>query len=42
MHSQGVDLIKNDVNLLDTFKALGVGVMQLAYNEKNRLGDGPG
>jgi membrane dipeptidase len=42
LHSQGVDLIENDVNLLDTFKALGVGVMQLAYNEKNRLGDGAG
>ena len=42
LHSQGADLIENDVNLLDTFKALGVGVMQLAYNEKNRLGDGAG
>ena len=42
LHSQGADLIENDVNLLDTFRALGVGVMQLAYNEKNRLGDGVG
>ena len=37
---QGADAIENDVDLIDAYKALGVGVIQLTYNEKNRLGDG--
>jgi len=42
LHAQGADLLENNVQLVDAFKALGVGIMQLAYNEKNRLGDGAG
>lgn len=37
---QGADAIENDVDLIEAYKALGVGVIQLTYNEKNRLGDG--
>ncbi len=37
---QGADAIEGDVDLIDAYKTLGVGVMQLTYNEKNLLGDG--
>ncbi|MEZ2148164.1 dipeptidase [Bradyrhizobium sp. DN5] len=40
MHFQGPAPIEDSLDLVDAFKALGVGVMQLAYNVKNRLGDG--
>lgn len=39
-HFQGPEPIENNLDLIDAFKALGVGVMQLAYNVKNRIGDG--
>jgi len=39
-HFQGTDPIEDDLNLLDSFKALGVGMVQLTYNVKNRVGDG--
>ncbi|WP_439365989.1 dipeptidase [Bradyrhizobium sp. DASA03005] len=39
-HFQGPEPIEDKLNLIDAFKALGVGVMQLAYNVKNRIGDG--
>ena len=42
LHAQGADLLENNLHLIDAFKALNVGIMQLAYNEKNRLGDGAG
>ena len=39
-HLQGTDPIEDDLNLLDAYKALGVGMVQLTYNVKNRVGDG--
>jgi membrane dipeptidase len=39
-HFQGTEPIENDLNLVDAYKALGVGIIQLAYNVKNRVGDG--
>jgi membrane dipeptidase len=40
LHFQGTDPIENDLDLIDLYKSLGVGVVQLAYNVKNRVGDG--
>ncbi|GLS36963.1 dipeptidase [Mesorhizobium tianshanense] len=40
LHFQGPEPIEDNLDLIDAFKALGVGVMQLAYNVKNRIGDG--
>ncbi|GLR45617.1 dipeptidase [Mesorhizobium amorphae] len=40
LHFQGPEPIEDKLDLIDAFKALGVGVMQLAYNVKNRIGDG--
>jgi membrane dipeptidase len=39
-HFQGIDAIEDNLDLIDLYKALGVGVVQLAYNIKNRVGDG--
>ena len=39
-HLQGTDPIENDVNLVDAYKEMGVGMIQLTYNVKNRVGDG--
>ena len=35
---QEADAIENDVDLIDAYKALGVGMIQLTYNEKKRDG----
>ena len=40
LHFQNTDPVENDLNLVDAFKALGVGVMQLCYNVRNRVGTG--
>lgn len=40
LHLQGADPIEDDLNLIDVYKMLGVGVIQLCYNVRNRLGDG--
>ena len=39
-HFQGADPIEDNLDLIDLYKALGVGVVQLSYNVKNRVGDG--
>jgi membrane dipeptidase len=39
-HFQGADAIGADLDLVDLYKALGVGVVQLTYNVKSRVGDG--
>ncbi len=39
-HFQGTEPVEDDLNLIDAYKALGVGMIQLAYNVKNRVGDG--
>ena len=39
-HFQGTGPIEDDLNLVDAYKALGVGMIQLAYNVRNRVGDG--
>jgi membrane dipeptidase len=40
LHFQGTDPIENNLDLVNLYQALGVGVMQLTYNERNRVGDG--
>jgi membrane dipeptidase len=40
LHFQGGDPIERDLNLLDAYHALGVRVIQMTYNARNRLGDG--
>jgi membrane dipeptidase len=37
---QGADPIGDDIKLLDVFDGLGVKIIQLTYNDRNRLGDG--
>lgn len=39
-HFQGADPIENDLDLVDAYHALGVRMVQLAYNIRNRVGDG--
>lgn len=39
-HFQNTTPIADDLNLVEIYKQLGVGMIQLAYNEKNRVGDG--
>ena len=39
-HFQGTGPIEDDPDLVHAYKALGVGIIQLAYNVKNRVGDG--
>jgi membrane dipeptidase len=39
-HLQGADPIEDNLDLVDLYKTLGVGVVQLTYNVKNRVGDG--
>lgn len=39
-HFQGTEPIEADLDLVDAYKETGVGVIQLAYNVKNRVGDG--
>lgn len=40
LHFQGTDPIEDDLNLVNAFKKLGVGMMQLTYNVENRVGFG--
>ncbi|MGE4080198.1 MAG: dipeptidase [Reyranella sp.] len=40
LHFQGADPIEDDVDLIDAYKSLGVGMIQLTYNVRNRVGDG--
>ena len=37
---QGADAIHDDVDLIDAYKGLGVGIIQLTYNAQNRIGCG--
>lgn len=39
-HFQGTEPIEDSLDLVDAYKELGVGIIQLAYNVKNRVGDG--
>lgn len=39
-HFQGTAPFEDDLDLVDVFKALGVGIVQLTYNVRNRVGDG--
>ena len=39
-HFQGTDPMEDDLDMVHAFKALGVGIMQLCYNIRNRVGDG--
>jgi membrane dipeptidase len=40
LHFQGTEPIERDLDLVDAYKSLGVGIIQLTYNVKNRVGDG--
>jgi membrane dipeptidase len=40
MHFQGADPIEDNIDLIDAFAAVGVRMIQLTYNVKNRVGDG--
>ena len=39
-HFQGADPIENDLDLVEAYRALGVRMVQLTYNIRNRIGDG--
>ncbi|CAN5519571.1 dipeptidase [soil metagenome] len=39
-HFQGTAPVEDDLDLVDAFKGLGVGMIQLAYNVRNAVGDG--
>jgi membrane dipeptidase len=39
-HFQGADPIENDLNLVEAYHALGLRMVQLTYNVRNRVGDG--
>lgn len=39
-HLQGTMPIEDNLDLIGVYKALGVGIIQLAYNVRNRAGDG--
>jgi membrane dipeptidase len=39
-HFQGTDPIEDDLDLVEAYAVLGVRVVQLCYNVKNRVGDG--
>ncbi|MDP6389380.1 MAG: membrane dipeptidase [Alphaproteobacteria bacterium] len=41
-HFQGTDPIEESHDAIDAYAALGVGMIQLCYNAKNRIGDGAG
>ena len=40
MHFQGTQPIENDLRLVEAYKALGVSMVMLTYNQKNMVGDG--
>lgn len=40
LHIQGTDPIEDNLDLIDVYKCLGVGIIQLTYNVKNRVGNG--
>lgn len=39
-HFQGTEPIEDSLDLVDAYKESGVGIIQLSYNVKNRVGDG--
>lgn len=39
-HFQGTEPLEDSLDLVDAYKAVGVGMIQLSYNVKNRVGDG--
>jgi membrane dipeptidase len=39
-HLQGTDPIEGNLDYIESYKTLGVGVVQLTYNIRNRVGDG--
>ncbi|MFC1407260.1 MULTISPECIES: dipeptidase [Streptacidiphilus] len=40
LHFQGGDPIENRLDYIDAYKSMGVNMIQLTYNVKNRIGDG--
>ena len=39
-HFQGTDPMEDNLDMVHAYKDLGVGIMQLCYNIRNRVGDG--
>ena len=39
-HFQGTEPLEDSLDLVDAYKAMGVGIIQLAYNTRNRFCDG--
>jgi membrane dipeptidase len=39
-HLQGTDPVETELDFVDLYRALGVGMVQLTYNVRNRIGDG--
>ncbi len=42
IHCQGTALIEDELDLLDSYQAAGLRIVQLCYNRKNLVGDGAG
>ncbi len=42
LHCQGTAIIEDEVDLLDSYQAAGLRIVQLCYNRKNLIGDGSG
>ena len=40
LHFQGVEPLEKCLDYIDAYKSMGVGIIQIAYNERNRIGDG--
>lgn len=40
LHFQGIGPLEDDINLVEVYKALGVGIIQLAYNVQSLAGAG--
>lgn len=40
LHIQGTDPIEDNLDFIDLYKSLGVGMIQLTYNVRNHVGDG--
>ncbi len=42
LHCQGTAIIEDEIDLLDSYQAAGLRIVQLCYNRKNLIGDGSG
>ena len=40
LHFQGTESLEDSIDLVDSYKTMGVGIIQIAYNARNRFCDG--